>query len=554
MKKLLLSLVLIGLAIPTIAFASPTGKNLAGKLAGKDSNPAAKKAQDKKAPKKEEKPDDKMGDEDELDIPGPEDINKINIGGLNKKKKIDPKLKKASELMKALMDHFAKKDYQKAKEVVLELIKMYPKEGVHWYNLACAESRMKNYEIAIKHLKNAVKHGYDGMMHMERDKDLTALHKYEEFKKLLGQREKIHRERADKIFAKLKKKYGPDYIMEIDHERRLIFATNVDRETLEMLKKELTRQTKAMWSGKLFDNKFERYITVVIPKPESVRNMGSVGGYYRPDKAFLVARSIGYVLRHEFTHALHFADIALRQQSHPIWVLEGLATLYESSNYDKNGDLVPTSSMRLWTVKQHLKNKTLFPIKKFLKMDHRAFMSPTTVGLAYAQSRYFMKFIYDQGKLKEWYDEYCANFKEDKTGELAIKKVFKMSLKEFEQKWHAYLKKEKLPMMNAGKNKPFLGIGSQATVDGLEVKRVVKGSGADKAGLKPNDVIVKIDGKRIIERQDLIKITASKKINDVITIRIRRGKEYKDIKVKLGARPKVVTRPKPKFRMRRKAG
>ena len=541
---------MVGIAVPTIALASPTGPEVAKKLAEKRAK-KNQKSQKKQAPKKEEKPDEKMGDEDDLDIPGPEDINKINLGGLNKKKKVDAKLLKASNLMKELMKHFDKKEYKKAKKVVLKLIKMYPKEGVHWYNLACAESRMKKYKIAIAHLKKAVKHGYDGMMHMERDKDLKALHKFDEFKKLLGQREKIHRDRANKIFAKLKKKYGPDYIMEIDHERRLIFATNVDRETLNMLKKELTRQTKAMWSGKLFDNKFERYITVVVPKPESVRNMGSVGGYYRPDKAFLVARSIGYVLRHEFTHALHFADIALRQQQHPIWVLEGIATLYESSNYDKNGDLIPAPSMRFYTVKQHMKNGTLIPIKKFLKMDHRAFMNPMTVGLAYAQSRYFMKFIYDQGKLKEWYNAYCANFEKDKTGALAIKKVFKMSLKEFEQKWHAYLKKEKMPPLNAGKNKPFLGVGSRATVDGLEVLRVVKGSGAAKAGLKAKDVIVKIDGKRIIERQDLIKITASKKINDVITIRIRRGKEYKDIKVKLGARPKVVSRPKPKFRIRR---
>ncbi len=38
----------------------------------------------------------------------------------------------------------------------------------------------------------------------------------------------------------------------------------------------------------------------------------------------LLAREQGYVLTHEFTHALHAADRAPLGQEHAVWVAEGL--------------------------------------------------------------------------------------------------------------------------------------------------------------------------------------------------------------------------------------
>lgn len=525
-KKLIVMLMLLGLAIPVFAQESK-----------KAAKPEAKTPKTKPEAKK---PDDKKGKEidgfDDTDIPGPDEIGNINIGR-KKVRQFSPRLKKAFAMMKEMHKFFKAKDYKKAREIALKLVKIMPESGSNWYNLACAESRLGKHKEALKNLKISIERGYDGMLHMERDEDLKALHKYEGFKKLLARRDEIHRGRAEKILKVLKRKYGSDYLIEIDHERKLIFATNVDRDTLERLKQELTKQTKAMWSGDLFDNKFEKYITVIVPKPNSVKALKNIGGFYRPDKYMLVARSIGYVMRHEFTHALHFADIALRGQRHPIWVLEGMATLYESSEYNKEGKLIPGKSMRLYTLKRYQKAGKLFPIKEFLKMDHRTFMDRKKVGLAYAQSRYFMKFIYDQGKLKQWYDAYCKNHKQDKTGQKAIEQVFGVTIEEFEKQWHAYIKKEKLPPMGPKANQPYLGIGSKPTVDGLEILRVVKGSGAFKAGLKKGDVMVGIDGKRIIDRSDLLKITRAAKVNQVLKIRIRRDGKYIVVPVKLTPKP-----------------
>jgi len=55
---------------------------------------------------------------------------------------------------------------------------------------------------------------------------------------------------------------------------------------------------------------------------------------------------MGSILTHEFTHALHFADQEGRGQEHPIWIAEGLATLFESSKL-LGGHAVPQANYRL---------------------------------------------------------------------------------------------------------------------------------------------------------------------------------------------------------------
>lgn len=55
---------------------------------------------------------------------------------------------------------------------------------------------------------------------------------------------------------------------------------------------------------------------------------------------------------------------------------------------------------------------------------------------------------------------------------------------------------------------------------------VVSGSAADKAGIKENDIILEIDGKKITEKNTLAKVISSHKVGDKIRIKIlRSGKE-----------------------------
>ncbi|MDZ7262862.1 MAG: PDZ domain-containing protein [candidate division KSB1 bacterium] len=73
---------------------------------------------------------------------------------------------------------------------------------------------------------------------------------------------------------------------------------------------------------------------------------------------------------------------------------------------------------------------------------------------------------------------------------------------------------------------------------GVVVSEVVEDSPAEKAGIKEDDVILKLDGRRIRKYQDLIREVRRKEPGQEIEVEIVRGKEYKTLKLKVGRRPK----------------
>jgi serine protease Do len=72
---------------------------------------------------------------------------------------------------------------------------------------------------------------------------------------------------------------------------------------------------------------------------------------------------------------------------------------------------------------------------------------------------------------------------------------------------------------------------------GLEVGNVVPGSGAEKAGLRLNDIILQVDGKDMNELEDLLSVINRHKVGDTLKVKILRGEEEREVKVTLGARP-----------------
>ncbi|MDP1722495.1 MAG: trypsin-like peptidase domain-containing protein [Candidatus Gottesmanbacteria bacterium] len=93
-------------------------------------------------------------------------------------------------------------------------------------------------------------------------------------------------------------------------------------------------------------------------------------------------------------------------------------------------------------------------------------------------------------------------------------------------------------------NRPFLGvqyrmIPRQTAIlneipEGAYVQEVVKGGPADKAGLKAEDVITKIDGTKLDDKNDLAKSISKKKVGDSVKLTVWRDEKEKDITVTLG--------------------
>lgn len=87
---------------------------------------------------------------------------------------------------------------------------------------------------------------------------------------------------------------------------------------------------------------------------------------------------------------------------------------------------------------------------------------------------------------------------------------------------------------------PFMGIGAQKKwpdKPGLEIGNVVAGSGAEKAGLRINDIIVQVNGQDMNDLDDLLKIINKHKVGDTLKVKILRGEEESTVNVTLGPRP-----------------
>lgn len=83
-------------------------------------------------------------------------------------------------------------------------------------------------------------------------------------------------------------------------------------------------------------------------------------------------------------------------------------------------------------------------------------------------------------------------------------------------------------LMSASINRAMLGVVTEKTDDGVRVSGITKESGAEKAGLKKDDVITKVGDKEVKEPADLIEAIAGYKPNDKVDITYKRnGKENK---------------------------
>ncbi len=81
--------------------------------------------------------------------------------------------------------------------------------------------------------------------------------------------------------------------------------------------------------------------------------------------------------------------------------------------------------------------------------------------------------------------------------------------------------------------RPLVGINIKDTGYGLFIESVVKGSGAEEAGLKMYDMIIEVDGQKVSSKQEVNEIRDKKKAGDYLTFKILRDGETMEIQVRL---------------------
>jgi len=229
-------------------------------------------------------------------------------------------------------------------------------------------------------------------------------------------------------------KYGETLLIEVDESLKLIFATGVDRETLDELRARIAAHARVL-RRELFPEPRETYLAVVIPGEWR----GTARGFFlMGEDTVLLKDPSGAVMHHEFTHAAHIADQQARGQVlHQNWIIEGLATLFEQYEEGEEGRLRILPNHRQRIIQNLVQRGAHKPWPTYVQFTQREFMREP--GNHYSQGRYMFAYLYEMGLLKSWYDAYVEGYAEDPTGGAALEKVFGKALPEIEKDWVAWL-------------------------------------------------------------------------------------------------------------------
>ena len=427
-----------------------------------------------------------------------------------------------------------------AEKVLHEAVELAPTHSTNLYNLACCKALLNKPQEALDWLEKSAEAGFTDFVHLARDPDLNSLRNLPRYKQLVARKGEFQRKAAERAVERMKAQFGEGYLYEIDPEHKLIFATNVDQPTLDALKSWLTAQARSQWRT-LFAHRPDEFILVVVPSLEHYRKiipMPGVGGIYMDGAKTLIAQRLGQVMTHEFTHALHAGDMAAEGQEHPIWLAEGLGSLFEAARFDENGELVPADNFRLTYLQRAARGDRLIPLEQLLKMDQKEFVD--RANLAYGQASSLLLYLHEKGLLRKFYDTYKKTFTTDSAGRVALFQTTGMKVPELEKAWREWMLARTAPPLHTGPEGPVVGAQLGDANDGMLVQVLVEGGPADRAGIEQGDVIVGLDGREVRDYFSFAPMLSAYEPGDEVTLRVRRGEEYLDVPVTLERRSNLT--------------
>jgi hypothetical protein len=260
---------------------------------------------------------------------------------------------------------------------------------------------------------------------------------------VLERKEAYLRRTAEGTLVALRNRFGDDgYLYEIDHDRRHVYAVALTSTELASLRAALRTQADALHAA-LFDQKPEAYITILMPTAKDYGRMiryRNVPGLYVDASKSLVARERGYVMVHEYTHALHAADRPALAPEPAAWIAEGLGCLTEHADF-ADGGFKPRDNPRFAAMIAGARRKGLVPLERLVAMSKRDFIRRPT--LTYGQSAYLMLYLWEQGLLRKFHDAYKSTCRDDPTGKTALEAVTGKTLPDLHEAFREWLSARK---------------------------------------------------------------------------------------------------------------
>lgn len=411
------------------------------------------------------------------------------------------------------------------------------------YNAACAHAQSGRLDAAAAALLDSIKAGFREFDTMEEDPDLEPLRAHPTYTAILEARDRARTAPAATPLAALsqwKRRHGEDrYRYETDPVRRLQFASCLEESSHAEMRSTLDREYD--WLARnLFTTLAGYDVLVAIPAPRDAKLYfvdPTTTGIYEHALRRLVTRDTGQSLQHEFVHLMHYRHMEALRQTHPMWVQEGLASLFEDWEVLPDGNARFLPNTRHNQALRAVNANAAMPWKRLLDLDAAGFMAKSQ--LLYPQARSIFEFLAETGKLGDFYRALCEVSRDltreerGLAGERAFERAFGRPLAEIERDWKRWVK-ERGPIDDTiGPGDGALGIEAADEADGARVKQTVPRSAARAAGLRIGDVIVGIDGKPVRSTRELRLAVAGKAAGDTVSVRFRRGEEYGETPVTL---------------------
>ena len=439
-------------------------------------------------------------------------------------------------LERRIFSSFRDGEYDTAVRLIEQYLAEHPHHPIMLYNAACAYSLMGEPDRSTSYLIRAVRAGFRDLDQIVGDPDLEAIREHPKYQVVIQRLQRRAARRADNALDLWKATYGTEhYRYERDEQRRIAYATALDAVSHREMRQMLQREADHLQST-LFDVEPRSYLLIAVPTPsdgDRIFNADNIGGIYEHARRRLIARDIGGALRHEFVHALHYVHMDQLRQRHPLWIQEGLASLYEDYTLHDDGTIQFLPNERHNIVKNRARAGRLMKWKNLFVITDDRFMA--RAGHLYPQVRSIFEFVADQGKLTPWYEYLVANFREDATGGKAFELCFDMPLDEIERAWRRWLTTRPKIDTTIGPGDASLGIQSRpnGSNDGVVIESMLPGSAARRSQLRVGDVIVSIDGEPTRTLAELQAIIGSKRVGDRVRVRARRAGDYLTVVVTL---------------------
>jgi hypothetical protein len=441
-----------------------------------------------------------------------------------------------TSLERRIFQSFMDGDYARAATLIEAHLVAYPGDAEMLFSGAVAYCQLGKIDEAASYLRRAVDAGFADLGLLTAEPDLEPLREHAVYRAALRTLEAADVSEAESLEL-WRSHFGDDhYFYDLDRRRRIAYATALDRTSHEEMRRMLERQADHL-QATLFDVTLDKYLLIAVPTPEDGELLfnGDVraGGIYEHEKRRLIARDTGSSLRHEFVHALHYAHMDRLGQRHPMWVQEGLASLYESYALDADGNIRFLPNERHNIVKGLVLAGGLTRWREMFAMTDHEFMDGANRN--YPQARSIFEFLAERGKLDAWYRALIDTHDDDPTGIKAFRVCFNEPLSEIEKQWRAWAHRRPKVDVAIDSGDAALGIESDlhASNDGVLIADVIPGSAADRGDLEAGDVIVAVDGRPTRSLTELQTIIAAKAVGDRVTVRARRNGDYFTVVIRL---------------------